>query len=139
MLKAQKAAFSFHSFKVPRFSYDEGSHDGSELKLGFDPKGKYNSSTGEFELTLLFLTHDASAPSRVIFELTAIAVFKFDSPISITEIPQFFYKNAIAIMFPYVRAFVGTLTLQANTKLLNLGLMNLSALEKPLMENTTTV
>jgi hypothetical protein len=28
--------------------------------LGFDPGGKFNSSTGEFELTLLFITHNAT-------------------------------------------------------------------------------
>ena len=56
--------------------------------------------------------------------------------LKLNSIPSFFYKNAIAIMFPYVRAFISTLTLQANTKLLNLGLMNLSSLEKPLIENT---
>jgi len=42
-------------------------------------------------------------------------------------------------MFPYIRAFVSTLTLQANTKLLKLGLMNLSELEEPLKKNTIIV
>ena len=78
------------------------------MKLGFDPKGKYNSSTGEFELTLLFLTYDTSDPSKVLHKLTAITVFKFDFPINTTEIPQFFYRKAIAIMFPSVSAFITT-------------------------------
>ncbi|HAO06413.1 MAG TPA: hypothetical protein DCQ50_05345 [Chryseobacterium sp.] len=136
MLEAQKAAFSFETFKVPKFSYDEGNQIGSDLKIGFIPSGKYYSSKGEFELTLLFITTDATEAENVIFELTSVAVFKFEPIIKLNNIPSFFYKNAIAIMFPYVRAFISTLTLQANTKLLNLGLMNLSSLEKPLIENT---
>jgi preprotein translocase subunit SecB len=137
MIEAQRAAFSFESFKVPKFSYDEGNDSGSDIKLGFNPSGIYNSATGEFELTLQFMTHDASNLDKVIFQLTSIAIFKFDSNPKLEEIPPFFYKNAIAIMFPYLRAFISTLTLQANTKLLRLGLMNLSDLEKPLKENTS--
>ena len=139
MMEAQKAAFSFESFKVPKFSYNEGNQMGSELKLGFEPSGKFNSSTGEFELTLVFVTHNSTDLEKVVFELTSISVFKFNPPIKFEEIPPFFYKNAIAIMFPYVRAFISTLTLQSNTKLLKLGLMNLTDLERPLIENTIQI
>lgn len=139
MLKAKDAAFSFESFKVPKFSFDEGNRLGTKLKLGFSPSGRYLSQTGEFELTLKFITHDIDDEEKIVFKLSAVAVFKFDSPISYEEIPDFFYVNAIAIMFPYVRAFVSTLTLQANTKLLKLSLMNLSDLEKPLRTNTVVV
>jgi preprotein translocase subunit SecB len=136
MIETQKASFSFETFKVPKFSYNEENQTGADLKIGFMPSGKFHSSKGEFELTLLFITTDATELDRVIFELTSIAVFKFDSKIKLESIPSFFYKNAIAIMFPYVRAFISTLTLQANTKILNLSLLNLSNLEKPLIENT---
>ncbi|MBK7039827.1 MAG: protein-export chaperone SecB [Bacteroidetes bacterium] len=57
----------------------------------------------------------------------------------LVEIPTFFYKNCIAIIFPYLRAFLSTLTLQANVKPLILPLMNLSGLEKPLIENTVLI
>ena len=136
MKEAQKAAFSFESFKVPKFSYNEGNQTEPELRIGFDPSGKFNSFTGEFELTLIFVTHNASDLEKIIFELTSIALFKFNPPIKFEEIPSFFYKNAIAIMFPYVRAFVSTLTIQSNTKLLKLGLMNLTDLEALLIEQT---
>lgn len=139
MLEVQNAAFSFESFKVPKFSFDEGNQLGAKLKLGFLPSGRYLSQTGEFELTLKFITHDAEDKDKIIFELTALAFFKFNSLIKYEEIPNFFYMNAIAIMFPYVRAFVSTLTLQANTKLLKLSLMNLADLEKPLKDNTIVV
>lgn len=139
MNEAKKAAFSFESFKVPSFSYDEGNHLDSELKLGFLPSGVYNRKTGEYNLTLKFITHDVRNQDKVVFKLTAVATFKFNDPIAIEEIPEFFYKNAIAIMFPYVRSFISTITLQANTKLLKLGLMNLSDLEEPLRAQTSEV
>ncbi len=139
MIEAKKAAFSFESFKVSKFFYDEEKHIGEDLSVGFYPKGKYNPSTGEFEIILYFVAHNNPEKTDVVFDLTSQALFKFNSPISIEQIPPFFYKNAIAIMFPYLRAFVSTLTLQANTKLLKLGLLNLSNLEEPLINNTIAV
>ena len=139
MVDVEKASFSFESFKVPIFSSNESNHSGSDLQLGFSPAGKYNTNNGEFELKLQFITHESNKVDKIIFELTSVAVFKFSKSIPFEDIPPFFYKNAIAIMFPYLRAFISTLTLQANTKLLNLGLMNLSDLEKPLKDNTISI
>jgi len=139
MLKVEKAAFAFKSFKVPYFTFDDSNHSGNDIKMGFSPSGRYVSKTGEFELTLKFITHDTDSPDKIIFRLTAIGIFKFNTPIPYTEIPDFFYQNAIAIIFPYIRAFISTLTLQSNTKLLKLDLMNLSDLERPLIENTIEI
>jgi len=139
MLTSQKASFTLEDFKVPKFSYDEGNDNDSNLKIGFIPSGRYSQIKGEFELTLMLITHDSQDSSKVIFELTSIATFKFKELLTLSDIPPYFYINAIAIMFPYVRAFVSTLTLQANTKLLKLSLMNLSKLEKPLIENTIEI
>jgi len=139
MVESQKAAFSFQTFNVPKFSYDGGSQNESPINILFIPSGKYNSESGEFELTLSVISHDAEDEKKVVFALTSAAIFKFESVIKFEEIPPYFYKNAIAIMFPYVRAFISTLTLQANIRLLNLGLMNLSNLEIPLIENTTVI
>lgn len=139
MENIQKAAFSFEKFKVSKFSYNEYNDNGTGLKIGLDPKGTYNSETGEFTLNLNFISHNEDKIESSIFELSSIAVFKFEYNIDYSEIPNYFYKNAIAIMFPYLRAFISTLTLQANTKILKLGLMNLSGLEKPLKENVTVI
>lgn len=139
MLEAKKAAFGFESFKVPNFMYNEGKQQGAELKLGFLPSGRYDSKTGTYELSLKFIAHDTENNNQIIFELTGLAIFKFNTAIALSEIPNYFYMNAIAIMFPYVRAFISTMTLQANTKLLKLGLMNLSDLEQPLIDNTIEI
>ena len=137
MEEVQKAAFSFENFKVSEFSYNENNDNGSILKIGLEPSGIYNSKTGEFTLKLIFISHNENNIDNFIFQLKSIAVFKFDANIEYSKIPSYFYKNAIAIVFPYLRAFISTLTLQANTKLLKLGLMNLSGLEVSLKENVS--
>ena len=86
MLEAKNAEFSFESFKVPRFSFNERNELEGKLKLGFLPSGRYISKTGDFELTLNFTTHDADDKDKVVFELTALAFFKFSSPIDLSLI-----------------------------------------------------
>jgi len=139
MIEAQPAIFSFKEFKVPQFSYNEANQSDSNLKLGFKPSGRYESSTGIFELKIMFIASVDKEEGETIFDLTSVATFQFESAPILEDIPSYFYKNSIAIVFPYIRAFISTLTLQANTRLLRLGLMNLSNLEKPLIENTIAV
>lgn len=139
MIEAKKAAFSFVDFRIPQISYNEINEGSTELTIGFSPSGVYNSKTGEFELKIKFVAYRAENQNDVILDLAIYAVFKFNSALGYEEIPEYFYKNAIAIAFPYLRSFISTLTLQANTKLLKLGLMNLSDLEEPLRKNTIVV
>ena len=67
------------------------------------------------------------------------AVFEFKEPLSLKDIPSFFYPNSIAILYPYVRAFVGTLSLQSNIKPIMLPTLNLSGLEGILKNQTKIV
>jgi preprotein translocase subunit SecB len=139
MLEVKEAAFSFESFKVSKFSYDESNDSGSEIKLGFLPSGVYNQNLMEYELTLKFISYSSEDENKIIFDLTSVSIFKFNTQLDKDDIPPYFYRNSIAIIFPYIRSFISTLTLQANTKLLKLGLMNLSELERPLIDNTVSI
>ena len=138
MLESQKASFSLENFKVPAFTYNEGDEKNAEVKIGFSPQGTFNVKSEEYHLTLKISVKSADE-DEMLFELTSVAIFKFNNVSKLTDIPPYFYKNAIAIVFPYIRAFISTLTLQANTRLLKLGLLNLSKLEKPLIENTVEI
>lgn len=69
-------------------------------------------------------------------EIDCSAEFKFQDVNSLEEIPDYFYANSIAIIFPYLRAFVSTVTLQANIVPLLLPTMNLSNLQVELKAHT---
>lgn len=73
---------------------------------------------------------------RHLFQLNVLQTSDFENVSSFDEIPTYFYRNAIAIIFPYVRAFISTVTLQSNIPPVILPTMNLSSLESPLKENT---
>jgi len=138
MVEAKSAAFKFKGFKIPTFSYDESGKSGSSLLLNFVPSGKYSQKDGVFELTLeMFGCEDGNKEKQIIY-IKCISYFEFKKDLPFIDIPGYFYKNAIAIVFPYIRSFSSTLTLQANSTLLILGLMNLSNLEAPLIKNTVS-
>jgi len=136
MVKAKSASFKFTGFKIPNFSYHESGNLESVINLDFVPRGKYLQKDGIFELELeLFGCEDGDKDKQIVY-VKCIAYFEFDKDLPFTNIPNYFYKNAIAIVFPYIRSFLSTLTLQANSGLILLGLMNLSNLEDPLIKNT---
>lgn len=64
-------------------------------------------------------------------------LFEFKNVETIEDIPDFFYKNSIAILFPYVRAYISLVTTQANVPGIILPTYNLSNLEEKLRNNTT--
>ncbi|MDB5153047.1 MAG: Protein-export protein SecB [Mucilaginibacter sp.] len=137
MAEAMKAAFKFEKFKIPNFSYNESNKPETTLNMEINPKGIYNK--GVFDVELEFIARDENNPDFIVLKLKLIATFKFDEAIPLKNIPPFFYQNSIAIVFPYIRAFVSNLTLQANTGLILLGLLNLSNLQQEFIDNTIEV
>lgn len=89
-------------------------------------------------LTFKFTAKD-DGTGREVVSVNCVALYMFKGVNSIEEIPAFFYNNAIAILFPYIRAFVSTVTLQANIKPILLPTLNLSDLQDRLKENTRNV
>jgi preprotein translocase subunit SecB len=134
MLEPKKAAFSFSGFSFPKFSYTEAEEPG--LNIQIDPNGNYYQKEGAFILTVRFVGLRDNSEKDVIVELTGMATFNFHPEFPFSEIPEFFYNNCLAIFFPYIRAFLSTMTLQANTKLLILDLSNLTNLAEHLKKNT---
>lgn len=143
MVDIQKGAFSFRSYQIPQFSFNElPSNATSEiLRFDFSPSGKFKKDSSEFELSLklrVFVVQNEQEFTTV--ELFFKSYFIFKDVTNLSEIPPYFYINSTAIIFPYIRAFISTLSLQANYfEVIVLNLLNLSGLEKPLRENTTEV
>ena len=110
----------------------------SEFNIDFIPEGKYYPSTNKYLLEFTFKANIDSSESDNIL-IHCVAEYEFQNVSNKEEIPSFFYANSIAILFPYIRAFVSTVTLQANVKPLMLPTMNLSSLNSELANNTTVV
>lgn len=135
----KEAIFSLKSYKFSRVMLNMDAISGTTLNLDIKPQGTFIQEKGEFVLNFLFTADsgtDESNCSRVI-EVNCEALFSFKEIKEIDEIPSYFYSNSIAILFPYVRAFVSTLSLQACYNPVILPTMNLSTLADELKRNVT--
>jgi preprotein translocase subunit SecB len=74
-----------------------------------------------------------------IVTVTCSASFTFNDINSIDDIPNYFYPNSIAIIFPYIRAFVSTISLQANVQPVILPTINLMGLTEVLKNKTQVI
>lgn len=134
----EKAAFSFKRYHFDDIHLCFSKIDNPELELVFNPEGVFKEKSKTFELKLQFKAILVSTQEEII-SVQCIAEFNFsDDVVTVADIPEFFYANSIAIIFPYIRSFISTLTLQANYNPLVLATMNLSSLKGTLKEHTTT-
>lgn len=109
----------------------------SSFNINFNPSGFFLSESKEYILTFLFTAGYDDDDTEPIMSVRCQAKYIFKNVSSFEEIPSFFYNNAIAILFPYIRSFISTVTLQANIQPLLLPTLNLSDLQDILKKNTT--
>jgi preprotein translocase subunit SecB len=132
-----KAAFSIINYQFDRVQIDLNNHKSKDLSLAFKTKGLYDSKNSTFELHFVINVANKEAENPFV-EISCKGTFKFENVSIFEEIPDFFYRNSIAILFPYVRAYLSLVTTQANVPGIILPTLNLSNLETELKTNTTT-
>jgi preprotein translocase subunit SecB len=137
MNETTKAAFNIVNYQITDFSFHTPEVDSDGIQVSFDPKGEYSRSNNTYKLTINFRAYTDSEQREQVISTSLIAWFQF-APIetALPEIPDFFYRNSIAIVYPYLRSFVSVLTIQAQVKHLLLPVLNLSSLENKLRDNT---
>lgn len=130
--------FSFESYRVIEYSYSNPSENVSNIFVDFSPSGLYHSDAGLFALLLelnIFYTLDNKDVKFMSILLEAS--FNFVNKPSFDKIPEYFYQNSVAIVFPYLRSFTTTLTSISNVRPVILPLMNLTSLAPVLKENSS--
>lgn len=136
---SQKAAFQLENYLFSKVNIDIDKRRDGKMIVDFVPSGIFYEKQSEYELKFVFKSfYDETGRENPYVEVECLAMFKFEDVHSIEDIPSFFYRNAIAILFPYVRAFVSMVTLQANLQPVVIPTFNLSDLEHPLRESTIT-
>ena len=137
----EQASFKFKDYKIVEFGFNSSNIIGDDIALKIDPVGIFNKSDKMFSLTFNFYAFNKSDSSeRNFVNCKMTATFQFsDDVIELENIATYFYANSIAIVFPYLRAFISSLTIQANLKPMILPTMNLTSLSNPLKENVTVI
>ena len=134
---ATPAAFAFKSYTFTNVEMNMGLFsDQSPLDLSFSPSGIFDPTTSTYRLRFAF-TATQGEGVNVSVKIICEAVFEFREPLQIDEIPDYFFPNSLAIVFPYVRSFVSSVTLQANIETpILIPTLNLTGLQSSLKENT---
>lgn len=138
----EKAAFRFKNyyFTKAKIEFPAQTERNLDLDVKFLPKGEFVKTDATFKLYLkviISLNKDELGTNFV--EVDSFSEFVFSEQIQLGDIPGFFYPNSIAIVFPYIRAFISTLSLQANMNPIILPTMNLTSLQEELKKNTTEI
>ncbi len=131
-----KAAFSITNYYFDKVNINlENKPSTNELGLTFDVKGIFKSAESDYQLTFIVkvTNNELSLP---LVEVQCRGVFHIVDIHDINEIPEFFYNNSIAILFPYVRGYVSMVTTQANIPGIILPTLNLTSLGAELKRNT---
>jgi preprotein translocase subunit SecB len=131
----QKAAFSIKNYCFDKVNIDLSKNISKEIELSFNTKGIFIEKESLFQL--IFSIKAFNENNSDIIYVRCIGDFSFENVREFSEIPDFFYRNSIAILFPYLRAYVSLITTQANIPGIILPTLNLSSLEKELRNNTT--
>ena len=124
----EKAEFSLKSYRFDKIFMDlENIPSNVTFNIEFTPTGKFIQKEHLYNLNFEFRACIDKEEDPII-TIGCTASFEFKNNITFEEIPSFFYPNSIAIVFPYVRAFGSTITLQANVKPILMPTLNLTSL-----------
>lgn len=131
-----KAAFSITNYYFDKVNINlENKPSDNKLDLSFDVKGFFESAESNYELTFIVqVTNDEF--EQPLVEIQCRGIFHINDIHNADEIPEFFYINSIAILFPYVRGYVSMITTQANIPGIILPTLNLASLGPMLKQNT---
>ena len=133
--EVSKAAFSLCAYKFVKVEMNLDSIDpNSKYSIKIIPSGIFTPDSGIYQLSFTF---KAKVDENEIVNIVCTADYQFNTPMDVNDIPEYFYANSIAIIFPYVRAFVSTVTLQANVIPMLIPTLNLSSLSGELKANTS--
>lgn len=133
-MSTQNSSIQFLNFQV-RESHIVFERLGNySFEINFTPKGVVNTSLNQFILELKVNIKDIENAFHII--LTTEAVFSYPKDADIEEYKNsYFIFNAPAIIFPYIRAYISSLTALSGMPTLTLPTLNLSQLGETLKAN----
>lgn len=137
MDKAEKSTFQFKGFQIveTHIVKKEGQEISGNIHLDFNPRGEILKDQNLFKILLGVIINDDDESIKANVE--AIGYFEFSDSIDQDTLNNLFYVNAPAILFPYIRAYISTLTNLSGIETVTLPTINLSSIGGVLKKNTT--
>lgn len=136
MSDLSKFQFNGYSINKSLIELQENSNF-DNIKIGFKVSGLVNQNEKIYFLNLSVSITNEEKDLKI--QVDAIGKFKFELVEKIEDISSFFYTNSSAILFPYIRAYISTLTNLSGNRSITLPTMNLTNLAEELKSNTKIV
>lgn len=134
MENQKKSGFKFKSFVVIDFTIKREPVEQGDVDFEITPSAVINNSEKIFELKLTVSVIDNAGSFNI--NLTAVGYFEFEDEKSVDTLSTYFYTNAPALIFPYIRAYISSVTALSGLRAVNLPVMNLIGLREELKANT---
>lgn len=134
----ENATFKLDYYHFTKAFLDFSIPDNAELNISFFPQGVFHVKEARYEL-IFEVKVECNENQTEVVRVSCEASFSFAGKITVSEIPEYFYPNSLAIIFPYIRAFVSTMSLQANVRPVVLPTVNLMGLTEQLKSRTQVV
>lgn len=130
--------FQFNGYSINRSLIElQENSNFDNIKIGFKVSGLVNQNEKIYFLNLSVSITNEEKDLKI--QVDAIGKFKFELVEKIEDISSFFYTNSSAILFPYIRAYISTLTNLSGNRSITLPTMNLTNLAEELKSNTKIV
>ncbi len=138
MRNTEQASIQFLNFVVKESHIVFNKAGDYKIDINFNPTGTVIKSLNQFILKIIISITDRNNGFNV--NLSTEAVFSYSSETDVEEnIKKLFSVNAPAIVFPYIRAYIASLTALSGMPLLTLPTLNLSQLGELLKKNISVV
>lgn len=140
MEETKKSGFQFTGFHISKsFIENKGLSKVSsdDLEMEFLPRGEKNDNKNEYRL---FIEVKISSEDKsFVVNIEAVGFFNYPGNIDNTILSNYFYINAPAILFPYLRAYISALTTLSGFDTVTLPTINFTYLGNRLKENTKEI
>jgi preprotein translocase subunit SecB len=131
------SSFQFDSFIIQKSLFElNQNNEVGELSVGFKSEGKLDFDKGKFNLELGIFISDSTETLKI--EIDSIGYFNFKN-LDRDSLSNFLYVNAPAILFPYLRAYISSLTTLSGIRPIILPTLNLTSLRDDLESNIEKV
>ena len=136
MDEIKQSPFRFEQFSITEsiIKRERGVIEGLELKYKISPSGVIDEDNKTFELQLIVEIVDDK--NRFESKVVIVGHFEFKEITKVDSLNNYFFINAPAIVFPYVRSYIAALTSLSGFETINLPPINIGGLKDELKANT---
>jgi len=138
MAQAKSSPFSFKGYTI------QESHilrkpvlQKGKFDIKVTPFGQIDKKKKLFQLDLIVEASELTG--RFNCKVHCIGFFEFKNVVDKTTLSNYFYVNAPAILFPYIRAYIAALTSLSGIEAIHIPTLNMTKLKKELEEKTIEV